>query len=62
MPSREKKTVRAVDPARDQPAQKHESAVEKYRQKAVHRAGHDTRINAFVTSLGRRNQAKRDAR
>jgi len=62
MPSRENKNSREVDPTQRNPVQKPGAAFGKYRAKAVYRAGHDTRINAFVTSLGRRNQAKRDAR
>ena len=62
MPSRENKTNRAVNPAERKAQQKPEAAFGKYQQKVVYRAGHDTRINAFVNSLGRRSQAKRDAR
>lgn len=62
MPSRENKTNRAVNPAERKAQQKQEAAFGKYQQKVVYRAGHDTRINAFVNSLGRRSQAKRDAR
>ena len=63
MPNRENKTARAVNPSqRGNTTQKQAADFGKYPQKAVYRAGHDTRINAFVTSLGRRNQAKRDAR
>jgi hypothetical protein len=62
MPQRENKTRRDVDPTHRSGETKHNALLGKLRQRTVYRAGHDTRINAFVTSLGRRNQAKRDAR
>jgi|GEM_PF-4425404 hypothetical protein len=62
MPHREDKTRRDVGPTHRNVETKHNAVPGKLRQRTVYRAGHDTRINAFVTSLGRRNQAKRDAR
>lgn len=61
MPARPKQPGRKVDPGSRKPTQG-EALHGQHRPQHVYRAGHDTRINAFVNSLGRRNQAKRDAR
>ncbi len=61
MPTQKNNTVGKVNPAQHKSMQQ-QDAFGKHRQKAVYRGGHETRINAFVTSRGRRTQAKRDAR
>lgn len=62
MPSREKKRVRDISPTNVKTLHANERAVGKVQPRPFSRAGNSTRINAFVNTLGRRNQAKRDAR
>jgi hypothetical protein len=63
MPSRENKTRRETRAAtqrhRDSPV---EQPINKLQGQRPSPARTHTRINAFITSMGRRNQAKRDAR
>jgi hypothetical protein len=63
MPSRDNKPrreVRSADPSRrdERPGQ----PINKVQGQRLSPARTHTRINAFITSMGRRNQAKRDAR
>lgn len=62
MPRRENKPLRKVDPQKRQTTHGIGETYGRRRPNPPYRAGHDTRINAFVNSLGRRSQAKRDAR
>jgi hypothetical protein len=62
MPSREKKRGRDISPANVKTLHANERVPLKGQPRPFSRAGNSTRINAFVNTLGRRNQAKRDAR
>jgi len=63
MPSRENKTPRVVETTR---SPRHDGTVDqrfnKPKGQQLPPGRTHTRINAFITSMGRRNQAKRDSR
>lgn len=62
MPNREKKSIPQPANALRKPLETNGQHAGKHPANRISPAGNSTRINAFVSAQGRRNQAKRDAR